>query len=110
MRAATSTRDGVRRWREAVEFHRRLSGVLASVALLAAVTGAIELLKGHVPVLSLGVLYIFAVLPVAIVWGLAYAIPVSIASMATSIFSSCRRCTRSRSRTPATGSRSPSSW
>jgi two-component system sensor histidine kinase KdpD len=59
-----------------------MSGVLASVALLAAVTGAIELLKAHVPVLSLGVLYLFAVLPVAVVWGLAYAIPVSIASMA----------------------------
>jgi two-component system sensor histidine kinase KdpD len=59
-----------------------LSPILASVALLAAVTGVIELLKPHVPVLSLGVLYIFAVLPVAIVWGLAYAIPVSIASMA----------------------------
>jgi two-component system, OmpR family, sensor histidine kinase KdpD len=61
---------------------RSLGGWLASVALLAAVTGAIELLKMHVPVLSLGVLYIFAVLPVAVVWGLAYAIPVSIASMA----------------------------
>jgi two-component system sensor histidine kinase KdpD len=61
---------------------RSLSGWLVSIALLAAVTGAIELLKTHVPVLSLGVLYIFAVLPVAIVWGLAYAIPVSIASMA----------------------------
>ena len=44
-------------------------------------TGAIELLKAHVPVLSLAVLYLFAVLPVAVVWGLAYAIPVSIASM-----------------------------
>jgi two-component system sensor histidine kinase KdpD len=59
-----------------------MSGVLASIALLAAVTGAIALLKAHVPVLSLGVLYLFAVLPVAVVWGLAYAIPVSIASMA----------------------------
>lgn len=54
----------------------------ASVAAVAVVTGAIELLKPHVPVLSLGALYIFAVLPIAIVWGLAYAIPVSIASMA----------------------------
>ena len=33
------------------------------------------------PVLSLGVLYVFAVLPVAVAWGLAYAIPVSVASM-----------------------------
>jgi two-component system, OmpR family, sensor histidine kinase KdpD len=82
VRSSTSAADRVRRWRETVEFRRRLSGWLASVVLLAAVTGAIELLKTHVPVLSLGVLYIFAVLPVAVVWGLAYAIPVSIASMA----------------------------
>jgi two-component system, OmpR family, sensor histidine kinase KdpD len=61
---------------------RTVSGSLASVALLAAVTGAIELLKGHVPVLSLGVLYLFAVLPVSVLWGLAYSIPVSIAGMA----------------------------
>ncbi len=80
--AATSPGNRLRRWREAAELRHRLSGWLVSVALLAAVTGAIELLKTHVPVLSLGVLYIFAVLPVAVVWGLAYAIPVSIASMA----------------------------
>jgi two-component system sensor histidine kinase KdpD len=58
-----------------------LSGALVSVAAVALVTGAIELLKSHIPVLSLGVLYLFAVLPVAVVWGLAYAVPVSIASM-----------------------------
>jgi two-component system sensor histidine kinase KdpD len=57
------------------------SGALASVAAVALVTGAIELLKSHIPVLSLGILYLFAVLPVAVVWGLAYAVPVSIASM-----------------------------
>lgn len=45
------------------------------------VTGVIELLKSHVPVLSLGVLYVFAVLPIAIFWGRAYAIGVSILSM-----------------------------
>src|SRR5262245_51920465 len=59
----------------------RLSGFVASVALVAAVTGAIELLKPHVPVLSLAVLYLFAVLPVAVFWGLPYAVPVSIGSM-----------------------------
>src|SRR5262245_56183852 len=59
-----------------------MSGVLASIVLLAAVTGAIALLKAHVPVLRLGVLDLFAVLPIAVGWGLAYAIPVSIASMA----------------------------
>src|SRR2546430_14624975 len=37
-------------------------------------TGVVEALKAHVPVLSLGGLYVFAVLPVAIVWGLAYAL------------------------------------
>jgi two-component system sensor histidine kinase KdpD len=34
-----------------------------------------------VPTLSLGVLYVFAVLPIAVVWGLGYALVVSIASM-----------------------------
>ena len=57
------------------------SGVAASVASVALVTFAIELLKGVVPVLSLGVLYVLAVLVVAVGWGLAYAIPVAVASM-----------------------------
>ena len=57
------------------------SGVAASVASVALVTFAIELLKGTVPVLSLGVLYVLAVLVVAVGWGLAYAIPVAVASM-----------------------------
>ena len=69
------------RWREALSLRPRLSGWLASAALVAAITGAIALLESHVPVLSLGVLYVFAVLPIAVVWGLAYAVPVSIASM-----------------------------
>jgi two-component system, OmpR family, sensor histidine kinase KdpD len=56
-------------------------GALTSVAALAVVTAAIELLKGHVPVLSLAVLYIFAVLPLAIVWGLGFGIVVAVASM-----------------------------
>jgi two-component system, OmpR family, sensor histidine kinase KdpD len=60
---------------------RLLSGVVASAVAVAIVTAAIALLKSHVPVLSLGVLYVFAVLPIAVVWGLGLAIPVSIASM-----------------------------
>ena len=48
---------------------------------MAIVTAAIALLKPHVPVLSLGVLYVFAVLPIAVVWGIALALPVSVASM-----------------------------
>jgi two-component system, OmpR family, sensor histidine kinase KdpD len=55
--------------------------VLESAAAVAVVTGAIYGFKTFVPVLSLGVLYLFAVLPVAVIWGLAYAIPVSVASM-----------------------------
>jgi two-component system sensor histidine kinase KdpD len=58
-----------------------LLATLASTGAVAVVTGVVELSKSHVPVLSLGVLYVFAVLPVAIVWGLAYAIGVSVLSM-----------------------------
>jgi two-component system, OmpR family, sensor histidine kinase KdpD len=56
--------------------------VAASAAAVALVTAAIFAFREGVPVLSLGVLYLFAVLPVAVLWGLAYAIPVAIASMA----------------------------
>ena len=56
----------------------RVAGSIVAVAL---VTGAIELAKPYVPVLSLGVLYIFAVLPVAIAFGLTYAVAVAIGSM-----------------------------
>ena len=45
------------------------SGLLASVAMVAAVTGVIVLLERHVPVLSLLVLYLLAVLPIALFWG-----------------------------------------
>ena len=60
---------------------RQLTGLAASVAALALVTGVIALLDQWVPVLSLAVLYLFAVLPIAIGWGLVYGIGVSIASM-----------------------------
>jgi two-component system sensor histidine kinase KdpD len=56
-------------------------GVAASVAAVAIVTAAIALLDDWVPVLSLGVLYLFAVLPIAVVWGTWYAIAVSVGSM-----------------------------
>ena len=52
-----------------------------SAGAVALVTLAIALFKPYVPVLSLGVLYIFAVLPVAVVWGLRFALFVSVASM-----------------------------
>ena len=57
------------------------AGVAAGVLAVAVVTGVIELFDGVVPVLSLGVLYVFAVLPIAVFWGSAYAVPVAIASM-----------------------------
>lgn len=60
---------------------RLVVGVLASAAAVTVVTAAIALFKPYVPVLSLGVLYVFAVLPIAIVWGLELALPVSVASM-----------------------------
>ena len=60
---------------------RHALGVGASIAVLVAVTVAIGLLKSVVPVLSLGVLYVFAVLPVAVAFGLLYAAGVSVASM-----------------------------
>ena len=44
-------------------------------------SGAVFALEPIAPVLSLGVLYLFAVLPVAALWGLPYAIPVSVVSM-----------------------------
>ena len=58
-----------------------LTGIAAGAGAVAAVTVAIELLDGFVPVLSLGVLYVFAVLLVAIFWGPLVAVPVAVASM-----------------------------
>jgi two-component system, OmpR family, sensor histidine kinase KdpD len=58
-----------------------LLGVVASIVAVAIVTAVIGLLDNFVPVLSLGALYVFAVLPIAIVWGLPFAIAVSVASM-----------------------------
>src|SRR5438105_6279782 len=56
-------------------------GLLASAGAVALVTAVIAVVHPYVPVLSLGVVYVFAVLPVAVLWGFAYAIAVSIASM-----------------------------
>src|SRR6266571_955626 len=59
----------------------RVVGVLVSAGTVAAVTGAVFAVRDFVPVLSLGVLYLFAVLPVAVLFGLPYAVAVSAASM-----------------------------
>jgi K+-sensing histidine kinase KdpD len=60
---------------------RTVGRVAACAGALALVTGAIELLKGHVPVLSLAVLYLLAIIPVAVAWGIVYAVGVAIGSM-----------------------------
>jgi two-component system sensor histidine kinase KdpD len=52
-----------------------------SIAAVAAVTGVVFLLRDFVPVLSLGALYVLAVLPVAVFFGSATAVVVAIASM-----------------------------
>jgi two-component system, OmpR family, sensor histidine kinase KdpD len=60
---------------------RHARALLTSAMAVALVTGAVFALEPFAPVLSLGVLYVFAVLPVAVLFGLAYALPVSVASM-----------------------------
>lgn len=59
-----------------------LTRVLASAACVALVTVTIAALDPYVPVLSLGVLYIFAVLATAVFFGLKYALAVAVVSMA----------------------------
>ena len=59
----------------------RVRPVLFSLGAVALVSLAVFALKPVAPVVSLGVLYLFAVLPVAALWGLRYAVPVSIVSM-----------------------------
>jgi two-component system sensor histidine kinase KdpD len=56
-------------------------GLLASIGSVVVVSLAIAVLHPYVPVLSLGVLYVFAVIPVAVAWGVGFAVAVSIASM-----------------------------
>ena len=59
----------------------RLAPLAGSAAAVVLVTAAIFLLRDSVPVLSLGSLYVLAVLPVAIFWGRFWAVLVAIASM-----------------------------
>ncbi len=61
---------------------RSIYGICFSVAAVGAATLAVFLLRDHAPVLSLGVLYLPAVLAAAVLFGLVYAVAVSIASMA----------------------------
>jgi two-component system sensor histidine kinase KdpD len=56
-------------------------GTLSAAGAVTLVSALVEVLEPHVPVLSLGVLYVFAVLPVAVLWGTPLALLVSVASM-----------------------------
>ncbi len=58
----------------------KFAGSAAAVVLASLVVWGLE---QFTPVLSLGVIYVFAVLPVAIAWGLAWSLPVAVASMLT---------------------------
>src|SRR5438034_3692678 len=60
---------------------RHVAALLISAALVGVVTGAIFALRGVAPVLSLGVLYLFAVLAAAVFFGTAYAVVVAVTSM-----------------------------
>ena len=61
----------------------RVRSALLSLVSVTVVTGAIYALRPVAPVLSLGVLYLFAVLPAAALLGLRYAVGVSVVSMLT---------------------------
>src|SRR5215210_3159682 len=61
---------------------RWLSAAPASAALVTAVTAVIALLEPGVPALGLGVLYLLAVVPIAVMYGSAAASVASLASMA----------------------------
>ncbi len=56
----------------------KLAGSIAAVTAATLLVWALDPLA---PTLSLGVLYVFAVLPVAIAWGLRWSLPVALASM-----------------------------
>jgi signal transduction histidine kinase len=58
----------------------RQTGWLVGIALVAAVTGVIELLKPHASVSGLGVLYLLAVLPAAVLGGTTVALGISLLS------------------------------
>jgi two-component system sensor histidine kinase KdpD len=60
---------------------RSIYGTCFSLAAVGIVTGTIFAVRDYVPVLSLGVLYLPAVLVVAVFFGLVFAVSVSVASM-----------------------------
>ena len=75
-------RELVERLAELRGRRRYAIAIAASAVAVVLVTLGMKLLDlADVPVLSLGALYVFAVLPIAVIFGRAYAIPVAVASM-----------------------------
>ncbi len=64
-----------------MEVRRHATAVAGSVTAVALVIGLVYLLRPVAPTLSLGVLFILAVLAVAVLWGLGYAIAAALGSM-----------------------------
>jgi two-component system sensor histidine kinase KdpD len=60
---------------------RLINPLLGSAGAVALVTLLVWALTSIAPTLSLGVLYVFAVLPVAVVWGIRWALAVAVGSM-----------------------------
>ena len=60
---------------------RHVIGTVVGLGAVAVVSGCVVALRPYVPVLSLGALYLFAVLPVSILFGPPSAVAVSVASM-----------------------------
>jgi two-component system, OmpR family, sensor histidine kinase KdpD len=80
-RATSSTRAGRMAARYVVEMRVHARRVAASGALIAGTTLVIAALKPIAPVISLGALYIVVVLVAAVLWGLQYAVAVSVVSL-----------------------------
>lgn len=57
-------------------------GLAASVAGVAGLTGVVAAVEPHVPALALSVLYLLAIVPVAVLFGRWFAIPVAVLSVA----------------------------
>jgi K+-sensing histidine kinase KdpD len=60
---------------------RWTSATVTSIALIGAISAVIEVLDDHAPVLALSVLYLLAVVPVAVLWGVVFAAAVSVLSV-----------------------------
>jgi signal transduction histidine kinase len=60
---------------------RWVKATIASIVLVAAINLAVDVLDNHAPVHALGVLYLLAVVPVAVLWGMVFATLVSLVSV-----------------------------